>query len=227
MSLAIRGGAAAGSAADGRRQRAAETREAILATAERMFAERGLAAVSCRQVSAAAGQGNNSAVGYHCGSKPDLVRAILRWHGEPVERIRERLVAGNGGSGELRAWLDCLVHPLPEYLSGLGTPTYFARFAAQVMGDPAYREVAYAEHLATPSMSVVLARLDVCLPGLPAAVRAQRRTMTRQLMIMTWAEHERAQGGDPGGQPAGWRDAATGLADALEGLWRAPVTGRS
>ncbi|MEV0038015.1 TetR family transcriptional regulator, partial [Streptomyces sp. NPDC050804] len=50
-----------------RAERGDATRELILVTAERLFAEHGVFAVSNRQVSEAAGQGNNAAVGYHFG----------------------------------------------------------------------------------------------------------------------------------------------------------------
>ena len=59
-----------------RTDRASTTRVAILTAAERLYAEHGVFAVSNRQVSEAAGQGNNAAVGYHFGTKTDLVRAI-------------------------------------------------------------------------------------------------------------------------------------------------------
>jgi AcrR family transcriptional regulator len=49
--------------------------------------------VSNRQISEAAGQGNNTAVGYHFGTKTDLIRAILRRHREPVEARRKELYA--------------------------------------------------------------------------------------------------------------------------------------
>ena len=55
-----------------RAERASTTQEAILKAAERLYAEHGVFAVSNRQVSEAAGQGNNAAVGYHFGTKADL-----------------------------------------------------------------------------------------------------------------------------------------------------------
>ena len=67
-----------------RAERAHATRELILTAAEQLFAEHGVVAVSNRQVSEAAGQGNNTAVGYHFGTKADLVRAIARKHAAPV-----------------------------------------------------------------------------------------------------------------------------------------------
>jgi AcrR family transcriptional regulator len=55
---------------------AEDTRERILDAAERMFAERGFAATSIRDVTAEAGV-NLAAVHYHFGSKDDLVRAVF------------------------------------------------------------------------------------------------------------------------------------------------------
>src|ERR1700757_3061670 len=117
--------------------RASSTREAILTAAERLFAEHGVYAVSNRQVSEAAGQGNNAAVGYHFGTKADLVRAIEGKHREPIEQLREQMVARTTESSDLREWVACLVCPLTEHLEELGNPTWYARFAAQAMADPA------------------------------------------------------------------------------------------
>src|SRR3954466_13020888 len=100
-----------------RSERASSTQEAILVAAERLFAEHGVFAVSNRQVSEAAGQGNNAAVGYHFGTKADLVRAIARKHHARIEEIRARLLAGARGSTDVRDWVDCLVRPVPEHLA--------------------------------------------------------------------------------------------------------------
>ena len=127
-----------------RTERATSTQEAILAAAERLYAEHGMFAVSNRQVSEAAGQGNNAAVGYHFGTKADLVRAIEQKHRGPVEQLREQMVAELGGSAEMRDWVACLVLPLTEHLEALGSdglPTWYARFAAQAMTDPAYYNI--------------------------------------------------------------------------------------
>src|SRR5689334_11875996 len=115
-------------------ERAHPTRELILAAAERLFAEHGVFAVSNRQVSEAAGQGNNTAVGYHFGTKADLVRAIARKHAEQIERLRLRMVA-EIEPADARDWVSCLVRPVTDHLAALGSPTWFARFGAQVMTD--------------------------------------------------------------------------------------------
>ncbi|MFG2138450.1 hypothetical protein [Streptomyces sp. NPDC048650] len=41
----------------------------------------------------------------------------------------------------MRDWVACLVRPGTEHLAELGSPTWYGRFAAQVMTDPVLREV--------------------------------------------------------------------------------------
>jgi AcrR family transcriptional regulator len=207
-----------------REERVSATREAILVTAERLFAEHGVYAVSNRQISEAAGQGNTAAVGYHFGTKADLVRAIVRRRSLPVERLRARMVAQVTGSADVRDWVACLVRPTTEYLAQLGNPTWFARFGAQLMTDPALREIMIEESLASSSLIETLDGLNRCLPALPAEVRVERGDMARQLMVHVSAERERALAEGTPTPRATWHDAATGLVDAIIGLWLAPVT---
>jgi AcrR family transcriptional regulator len=207
--------------------RAERTRELILAAAERLFAEDGVFAVSNRQVSEAAGQGNNTAVGYHFGTKADLVRAIARKHLAQIEEVRQQLVAEINGSTDVRDWIACLVRPVTEHLAAVGSPTWFARFGAQVMTDPALRPIMIEETQSSPSLVRIIEGIDNCLPGLPADVRAERYDMARQLLVHMIAERERALAENTPTPRASWHDAATGLIDALVGLWLAPVTNDS
>ncbi|MFJ1969708.1 TetR/AcrR family transcriptional regulator [Streptomyces sp. NPDC087903] len=207
-----------------RAEQAYATRELILTAAERLFAERGVYAVSNRQVSEAAGQGNNAAVGYHFGTKADLVRAIVRKHATRIEEIRARLVAGVGDSTDVRDWVDCLVRPVPEHLAALGSPTWYARFCAQAMTDPALHRIMTGESLTSPSLRRIIDGLDRCLPELPPEVRAERGELARHLIVHMPAERERALAGDTPTAHGTWHDAAAGLADAVLGMWTAPVT---
>ncbi|MEU6429858.1 TetR family transcriptional regulator [Microbispora sp. NPDC046973] len=205
-----------------RAERVSVTRERILSAAERLFAEHGVVAVSNRQVSEAAGQGNNAAVGYHFGTKGDLVRAIARRHAEPVDRIRERMLAEIGDSADVRDWVACLVRPVTEHLATQGTPTWYARFLAQAVTDPSLRAIIAEETHA--SLRKALDGFNRCLPELPAEVRAERGDMARQLITHVCAERERALAEGAPTPRSSWHGTATGLIDALVGLWLAPVT---
>ncbi|MFC3996014.1 TetR/AcrR family transcriptional regulator [Nocardiopsis sediminis] len=208
-----------------RAERAEETREQIMSAAERLFADHGVRAVSNRQVSEAAGQGNNFAVGYHFGGKEDLVRAIARKHSQHSERRRRAMVAAlGGGSDDVRDWVACLVRPVTGHLAELGSPTWFARFAAQAMADPSFAPIMVDEALTSPALQEIVDGIDRCLPALPAEVRTERDEMAGSLIITTCARRERALANGTPTHRSTWDDAATGLIDAIAGLWQAPVT---
>jgi AcrR family transcriptional regulator len=206
-----------------RAARVSATREQILTAAERLFAEYGVSAVSNRQISQAAEQGNNAAVGYHFGTKTDLVRAVVRRHDDGVERLRRQHLAEIGDSTDVRDWVACLVRPSTEHLAALGSPTWYARFSAQLMTDPALRDVMVAECLGSPSLQRVVDGLNRCLPDLPIDVRLERGDMARQLIVHMCAERERALAEGTPTPRLSWHEAASGLIDAIVGLWLAPV----
>ena len=205
-------------------ERSVRSREMLLETAERLFAEHGIVAVSNRQISEAAGQGNNSAVGYHFGTKVDLLRAVARRHSAHIDQRREEMVIRVAGSTDVREWVDCMVRPKIAHLESLGQPTWYGRFVAQLMTDPALGEVVEQEALEARSLRLVLEGLERCRPELPPEVRGERDDMARQLMVHTVAERERALADGLPTPRATWADAATGLADAITGLWLAPWT---
>ncbi|MET8867050.1 helix-turn-helix domain-containing protein [Nonomuraea sp. NPDC004580] len=212
-----------GPAPERRGVRARDTREALLDTAERLFAERGVGEVSNRQISEAAGQANNFAVGYHFGSKAGLVQAIVRRYTYDLERRRLRLLAEMGEPGELRDWISCLVRPATDHLAALGVPSVRAQCMAQINTVPPMRQIVIEEAVSTPSMRTSLAGMFRLLPGLPEGTRRYRADMSRLLLVHALAERERALNeGDP--LSLTWDATATSLIDALTGLWTAPAT---
>lgn len=210
-------------ARDLRTERSVATREVLLAAAERLFAERGMYAVSNRQISEAAGQGNNAAACYHFGTRTDLLRAIEDKHREPIETLRAALLREVHGSSDLRDWVSTLVRPLTDHLSGLGNPSWYARFAAQAMADPTYRDVVTRDALSSTHLVEAINGINRCLPALPKRVRMQRIVMARNLLMHTCAEYEGEFATRGSRARAPWADAAEGLVDAVVGIWKAPV----
>lgn len=203
--------------------RSGTTRECLIVTAERLFAQHGVHIVSNRQIGEAAGQGNTTAVSYHFGSKTDLVRAIVARHGEQIEWRRAQLLAEIDGSSLVRDWVGCLVRPTTDHLAALGSPTWYGRFGAQVMADPVLRDI-MAEEALSPALQSVLDGLDACLPALPAHVRAERRQLYRSLLVSALAEREKALAEQTPVVRASWSAAATGLIDVIAAGWVAPAT---
>jgi AcrR family transcriptional regulator len=89
------------------------TKEQIVLAAERLFAERGYDGVSLREIGAAAGSGNNSAVQYHFGSKEQLVVAIFESRLNYIDERRSILMA-QLEPHDIRSWVQCYVLPLLE-----------------------------------------------------------------------------------------------------------------
>jgi AcrR family transcriptional regulator len=91
-----------------------QTRKAILDAAERLYADRGFAEVTLRDIVAAAGV-NLAAVNYHFGSKDELIAELFvtRSLATNRERLHELKLAeaAGGGRAELGAILRALVGP--------------------------------------------------------------------------------------------------------------------
>lgn len=68
---------------------AVSRRQVILETAEQLFAERGIDAVSLNEINKASGQKNTSALHYHFGNREQLINAIIDQH---TETLRQKLV---------------------------------------------------------------------------------------------------------------------------------------
>ncbi|OZC76339.1 TetR/AcrR family transcriptional regulator [Rhodococcus sp. 15-649-1-2] len=206
--------------------RSARTRDVILCAAERLYAESGVAAVSNRHVSEASGQGNNAAVAYHFGTKADLVRAIVVKHSTRIEDLRSQRLSRATDPHDLRSWLTCLIRPSTDYLATLGSPTWFARFNAQVLTDPEMRGIAMDVARSQSSLMAVVSGVSDCVREIPVDVRENRFEMARMLMTYIPARHEltMAEGRHPSDVDT-WDLCGTRLIDALVGMWQASVTG--
>jgi len=129
-----RGGTAAGG--NGQAARSERTRQKLLATAERLFAERGIEAVSLREIATAARQRNPYVVQYHFGSKEALVGALLEVGRAPVNATRAEMLAAIDAAGItdrealVRAAMEALVRPLAQSLER--PPSYLLRLIYQV-----------------------------------------------------------------------------------------------
>ncbi len=113
-------------------------RQKLLDAAERLFAEKGLGAVSTREIAREAGQGNHSAVNYHFGSLDKLLQAILDYRMLPLnERRRELLDAllARGEQGNLEALLRVMIEPLAGELLRPATESRYLRLMAQLMSN--------------------------------------------------------------------------------------------
>src|SRR3954453_21988093 len=89
------------------------TRARLITAAEQLFAERGIDAVSLREINRAAGARNAIAVQYHFEDRAGVLRAILGKHRPDVEARRHAMLDQYEADGapNLRALAGALVGP--------------------------------------------------------------------------------------------------------------------
>jgi AcrR family transcriptional regulator len=112
------------------------TKQKILDTAERLFADHGYAGTSLRQVTAEAGV-NLASIHYHYGSKEELLDAVVQRRAEPVNAERlallEAAIAQAGGRPlKVEAILEALIRPMAAAAT---RNEQFVRFMGRVFAE--------------------------------------------------------------------------------------------
>lgn len=167
----------------------------MIRAGERLFAECGIDGVSLRQVAAAAGQGNNSAVRYHFGSRDGLVFAILSYRMGRIDERRRALLAAVKGEkpGEpldIRSLVEAIVLPLAESIGHDDGVSWYARFLQQTAFRPGFDLFAAASNEETRGLREVVRSLDDHLAHLPETVRSYRVLLAFELVVQALADHE-------------------------------------
>ena len=153
-------------------------RAQLVDAAERLFAERGIAGVSLREVGAAAGQRNNSAAQYHFGDKDGLVAAIFERRMTPIDRRRRAMLADSDAS------ISFLVRSIVEPLHR--APARYRRFLQQLsLADPHFTALGALDRPEMTGLRDAFERLDTALAarGLPADVRGERLRLLGVLVV--------------------------------------------
>ena len=170
----------------------------LIETAERLFAERGVHAVSLREIGAAAGQRNTGAVRYHFGTKAALVDAVFRHRMPPINARRLALLAELDAAGrghEAGSLVEAYLFPLAEMLGEPARPTWYLRFCihAGLVEGTATGDLDAQPW--TEGLALIRRRLDTALErtGLPPALRAERWTLLGGHVAHALADRELLQ----------------------------------
>jgi AcrR family transcriptional regulator len=149
------------------------TRERILRTAERLFAEHGFNGVSMRELAAEAGV-NIASIGYHFENKEGLLSEVYRRHCEPMieDRLRGLKAALRlRGTARLAAIIEAFIRPALQQVEVEEGET-FIRLRAVLSGENSeLLEKLVAENFDQSSTAFIdalcellphLSRKDVC-----------------------------------------------------------------
>lgn len=198
---------------------APSTKEQIVLVAERLFAERGIEGVSLRQIGAAAGNGNNSAVQYHFGSKDRLVQAVFEHR---LPRLRERgiLVAAEHHPHDLRSWVECGIRVLLEQseLEGSNYMSFVATLYQSGRSD--VFELLSGDFLA--GTKTYHDRLGSFMDHVEEPLRTHRIAQALALIVHAASDRERARAA--GRLVLPFAVAVGDLVDGMVGFLEAPVS---
>ena len=117
---------------------AVDTSANLVATAERLFAERGVDAVSLREIAREAGARNVMAVQYHFTDRAGVLAAIADKHLPVVDARRDALLdeIESAAAPSMRAIASALVRPLAAKLSDPDGGPAFLRIHADLLNRP-------------------------------------------------------------------------------------------
>ncbi|HMQ25395.1 MAG TPA: helix-turn-helix domain-containing protein [Acidimicrobiales bacterium] len=198
-----------------------DARTLMIDAAERLAAERGLAALTVQAVQEAAGQRNKSAGQYHFGGRQGLVNALVAARMAPTNDQRTAMLLALDAEPSTRELVEVLVVPLIESVLRR-EPSYWARFLVQAIGDPG-TGLAAMEAVDDEPLRITQTRLEARLGHLPAATRWVRVQSVFGYACVVLAAYE------VGALPSDLTgDALTAeVIDACCGLVEAPTTARN
>jgi len=154
--------------------RGEHTRMQLIETAESLFSQQGIDAVSLRKIGVAVGSSNTNIVGYHFGTKEDLINAIfehrLPWLDSQREALYRKCVENN--QRDLEHLLYAMWWPLYEQKNDEGHHSY-AGFLSELLrsGRGELRRAVGHNYLAAES---IVADMAKAIPELPKRVLEER-----------------------------------------------------
>ncbi len=200
-------------------------RAAMVDAAERLLAERGIEAVSLREVQAAAGQRNKSAAQYHFGSRAGLIDAIIATRMAPVDLARRRRLDdlhGDGVTPTTDDYVRALVEPLAD-ATVRRSRSWYARFLARSYADPVWADAVDDSGHGT-ALVEWRQRLDDHLsrtiPELPAPLRRARinRAISTAILALAASEGRRSTAAQRDARVSDLIDGITAALDAAVSL---------
>ncbi len=167
------------------------TRELILVTAERLFAERGIAAVSLREIAITAEQRNKAAIQYHFGDKENLVAAVAGHRAQFVSDMRNDFLATLAVGSERPKLVDYVrsfVSPLASNLTeGNHYVSFLSRYYIERGGSFGLESVVPPETV--HGLRAISHRL---LPSLPEPILRERWEFLVNSAVHTLARFQHA-----------------------------------
>lgn len=158
-------------------RRGLRTRARILDAAEHLWGDRGVEAVSLREIRIAAGQRNSSALQFHFTDRDGLLLALAQRHLPRLAAIREELHAtllASGRVDDIAGLVEVLVRPTAEYLRRGPSERAWVKISAERFARPETRLSDVADHAEPVAIDVGTRLLDRLARGLDRDLALER-----------------------------------------------------
>ncbi len=115
-----------------------DTRNAIISSAEKLFAKKGIDAASLREINSLAGQKNSTSLQYHFEDRAGLLKAVLAKHYMAVEYQRHALLdeIESTHTTSIRTLAAALVRPLASKLEDDSGGREYLQIMAEILNRP-------------------------------------------------------------------------------------------
>jgi AcrR family transcriptional regulator len=153
-----------------------DTKTALLRAAERLFAEKGFGGVTVKEITAAAGARNDSALHYHFGGISALIKEVFAKRYRDIEQVRfARLTEfpADPKSVDIETVLQASIAPfMAACLQEDGR--MYARFCVQLAADPRFQIADLINDIGMPSLDILRRLLIDRLRGIPSKILITR-----------------------------------------------------
>ncbi|MFN8051405.1 MAG: TetR family transcriptional regulator [Acidimicrobiales bacterium] len=202
-----------------------QTQAALIAAAERGFAERGVDGAVLAEINRDAGQRNKYAIHYHFGGRDGLLKAVLSKHRVAIDAVRAEMMRDVSSIGDLTLHDAVSLMVLPLSASALDHEhggAYYVRIMAQLSATPLHPVHAWIAAEAPPAYSRIAPILYQSIPAdAPVFVQSRRAHLMNGVLFhaLNLQTYDLAEG-----VADRHRLYCNDLIDSLCGLLSAPVT---
>ncbi|MEQ9695168.1 helix-turn-helix domain-containing protein [Shimia sp. SDUM112013] len=202
------------------------TRRKIKTAAMKLFAEKGLEAVSVRDINKAAGQRNAGSINYHFSSRDDLIREIMMDVGKILDddhSARLDRIEATGGPRSIRDVADVLVSPSLTAAVDQQENRHSLRFLQ--MAVMSHRDMLMEAMDNSPGLNRCLDHLRRMAPEMPEDLLDHRIRLGMKFLLITGSAREQALQDGDNSDPY-WQEqwAPGNVEDAFVGIITAPVS---
>lgn len=205
-----------------------DTRRNIKVAARRLFAERGLEAVTVREIVAAAGAKNGGSLNYYFKSKEGLILELINEIFSDLSRVwLEQLseLDKRGGAKSVRDIVDIIVRGHNTESISDPSPT-MNRFIAGVLYIRRKELTDYLDQMNLLVYKHLLQKIVELRPGIPEPVMQQRLVFFSWYVVAVQASHETWRASRKRGDLWTQPDPLVHLVDTATALIEAPVLGK-